>query len=529
MTSETTELERLERAYQRALSELQDTQRLANIGSWSWDPRRDEASWSAQIFQIFGRDPSLGPPTSAEMLECVHPEDRERVRASVQAFGDEPELTVDCRILAEGGVERAVRAIGRADPARGGWYLGTVQDVTEQHRAHRERLELLDASARAESANRAKSELLTRISHELRTPLNTIIGFGQLLELEPLGPRERDNVRSLLQAARQLLEQVSAVLDVANIDAGQISVACEPVLLNDTVQYVVALVAPLARERDIRLIVNAEGVPDDARVQADRNRLNQVLLNLLSNAIKYNRAGGHVDVSFELADNGRVRTSIADTGMGIQPDLLAKAFEPFERLGAELTEIEGTGLGLTLSKGLVEAMGGTIGVSSRYGHGTTFVVELAAAEPPRSEPQQPPGWGGEFPELAGHDGPRARILYIEDNVANLTLVQRILDRSPGVELIPAMQATIGLELAREHRLDLIVLDLHLPDMPGAEALTRLKEEHPDVPVVVLTADATEGVEQQVRQLGASEYLTKPLDVPRFLKILAASLNVRRGD
>ncbi len=292
----------------------------------------------------------------------------------------------------------------------------------------------------------------------------------------------------------------------------------------------IALAAPLARERDIRLNVNTEGFPHETRVLADRNRLNQVVLNLLSNAIKYNRTGGRVDVSFATTDGGRVRTSITDTGIGIQPDMLAKAFEPLERLGAELTEIEGTGLGLTLSSGLIQAMGGRIEVSSRRGVGTTFVVELAACDPPcASEPQMLPRDYEQPAELGDSNGLRSRILYIEDNIANLTLVERILDRYPAIELIPAMQATIGLELAREHRPDLIVLDLHLPDMPGTDALKRLKADHPDVPVIVLTADATEGVEQKLRRLGAADYLTKPLDVSHFLKVLATSLRVRRPD
>ncbi|MGA2925375.1 MAG: ATP-binding protein [Solirubrobacteraceae bacterium] len=514
---------RLQRELERARSDLEATQRLAKIGSWSWDPASGEATWSGQLYELFGRDPARGPATGAQLLDYVHAEDLDGVVAArAQACAGEPELELELRIVADDGVERPLRVIGRANPARAGSYAGTVEDVGERRRAHLERIELLDASARADSANRAKSELLAQMSHELRTPLNTIIGFGQLLELDPLGPRERDHVRLLLQAARQMLEQVDEVLDVANIEAGRIKVATEPVAVADAIRYVLTLLAPRARELEIRLSFDPSGPHEDAHVQGDRNRLNQVLLNLLSNAIKYNRRGGRVDVSYALTDPGRVRIAIADTGIGIQADLLATAFEPFARLGAELTEVEGTGLGLTLSKGLVEAMGGTIEISSRRGVGTTITVELAAVAPRRE--QQPLPTGDSLPELGDPAGQRWRILYIEDNVANLTLVQRILERYPAVELIPAMQATIGLELAREHLPDLIVLDLHLPDMPGPEALKRLREEHPDVPVVVLTADATDEMESCARQLGAADYLTKPLDVPRFVNALAANLN-----
>jgi len=389
----------------------------------------------------------------------------------------------------------------------------------------RDRLELLRASERAESANRAKSEFLARMSHELRSPLNTIIGFGQLLELEELGPRERDHVGLILKAARHLLDDINAVLDVANIEAGQITLSPEPVALADAVRYVFALVAPLARDCDVRLALHTDRLGDNGHVEADRNRLNQVVLNLLSNAIKYNRPGGRVDVSFAVTSTGRVRMSITDTGIGIEHDKLQRLFEPFERLGAERTEVEGTGLGLTLSRGLIEAMGGTIEVSSQPGSGTTFVVELAAGRPRSGHEKS--RREDELRKLGSSSGVRSRVLYIEDNVSNLALVERILDRHPGVELIPAMQATIGLELARQHRPDLIVLDLHLPDLSGAETLERLRAKHPEVPVVVLTADAREGQEAHVRRLGAAAYLTKPLDVHRFVDVLAAHLNPRR--
>ncbi len=366
------------------------------------------------------------------------------------------------------------------------------------------------------------------MSHELRTPLNTIIGFGQLLELEALGPRERHHVGLILKEARHLLELINAVVDVAKIEAGQITIVPEPIVLIESIRYVLALVAGLAHERDVSLELDTGGLAGEGRVHADRSRLNQVLLNVLANAIKYNRPGGRVDVSFALTSTGRVRTSIADTGIGIEPDRLQKLFDPFERLGAELTEVEGTGLGLTLSRGLIEAMGGTIEVSSQPGSGSTFVIELAASQRPSAETAQN-AHEAQLPALGSPHGMRSRIIYIEDNVSNLTLVARILDRHPGVELIPAMQAAIGLELAREHHPDLIVLDLHLPDMPGTEALKRLKADHPDVPVVVLTADAREGQEARVRQLGADDYLTKPLDVPRFVEALAAHLSAPDSD
>ena len=263
-----------------------------------------------------------------------------------------------------------------------------MQDVTRLRAVERA---LREQSERAESASRAKSEFLARMSHELRTPLNSIIGFSQLLELEGLDPRQSEHVAYVLKAGGHLLELINEVLELAKIEAGQTTLSPEPVALADTVRDALALVAPLAAEHDVALEINTDGLADDGHVHADRQRLEQVLLNVLSNAIKYNRAGGRVDVSFAVTETGRVRTTIADTGIGIQPDQLAKLFEPFERLGAEPTEIEGTGLGLALSKGLIEAMGGTIEVDSDPGTGTTVTIELAGAQRPAGEHEPEPG------------------------------------------------------------------------------------------------------------------------------------------
>ncbi len=523
-----TERKRVERAREQALADLQEAQRLARLGSWAWDPRTDKVSWSAQMYEIFGRDPMLGPATSEALLKYVDPEDREHVAAGyAQAFGGGPRFEVDYRIIAGDGAQRTVHASGHADPNHPGCYVGTVQDVTEQRRAERERIELLEASARAESANRAKSEFLARMSHELSTPLNSIIGFSQLVELDGLAPRQSEHVGYVLNAAGHLLALINEVLELARIEAGQMAISPEPVALADTIREVLALVAPLARDRDVMLRIDTAGLARDGHVHADRHRLKQVLLNLLSNAIKYNRPGGRVDVSFQITETSRVRTTIADTGIGIAHEQLDKLFEPFERLGAELTQVEGTGLGLALSKGLIEAMSGTIEVASEPGTGTAVTIELAGAQRPTSE-HQPGPHDRNLAELGGPEGKLQVILYIEDNLSNLTLVERILARYPAVELLPAMQGTIGVQLARDHRPDLIVLDLHLPDMPGIEVLKRLKADQPtrEIPVVVLTADASKGQAERVKDLGAVEYLTKPLDVPRFLEAIADNLAER---
>ncbi len=364
-----TERKRIERARERALADLQEAQRIAKLGSWSWDPSTRKASWSAQMYEIFGRDPALGAPSGEQSMSYVHPDDRERVDAAfARTVGGGPAFERELRMIAGDGVQRTVRVTGQADLTRSGCYLGTVQDITEQRQAEAERIELLETSARAESANRAKSEFLARMSHELRTPLNSIVGFTQLVELDGLTPRQREHIGYVLKAAGHLLALINEVLELERIEAGRMIISPEPVALANSVREALALVAPLARDRDVTLRSNTDGLAHDGHVHADCQRLKQVLLNLLANAIKYNRPGGRVDVSFAIADTGRVCTTIADTGIGIARDQLAKLFEPFERLGAERTDVEGTGLGLALSKGLIEAMGGTIEVDSTARH-----------------------------------------------------------------------------------------------------------------------------------------------------------------
>ena len=256
------------------------------------------------------------------------------------------------------------------------------RDITEHRRAERERVELLEARARAESANRAKSEFLARMSHELRTPLNAIIGFTQLVERDGLTPRQSEHTGYVLTAAGHLLELINEVLQLTTLETNHVTISPEPVSLSETVSEALALVGPQAREHGVALCTNTETLAHDRHVRADRQRLKRVWLNLLSNAIKYNRPGGRVDVSFAFTEGGRARTTIADTGIGIAPEQLAKLFEPFERLGAEHTEVEGTGLGLALSKRLIEALEGSIEISSEPGIGTVVTVELALASEP---------------------------------------------------------------------------------------------------------------------------------------------------
>jgi PAS domain S-box-containing protein len=393
------------------------------------------------------------------------------------------------------------------------YLLGISEDVTERKQAD---AQLRAARLEADRANLAKTEFLSRMSHELRTPLNAILGFSQLLQLDGLDPAQRENVDYIERGGHHLLDLINEILDISRIESGQMMLSPEPVDLGDVVREVVDLIRPLAAARRIQIDDRGDGC--GCHVLADRQRLTQVLLNLLSNAVKYNRDGGSVTVRCATADPGRVRISVADTGYGIPREYLDRVFQPFDRLGAERGPVEGTGMGLALSKGLVEAMGGTMAVDSRLDAGSTFSVELTLAEGPVQRYERTRRTRAPLP--AGGSAARL-VLQIEDNASNRRLVERIVDERPAVRLIEAATAEAGLALARKQLPDLILLDLHLPDMAGHEVLRHLRSypETRDLPVVVVSADATKGQIASLIALGAWGYLTKPLDVAEFLAML----------
>jgi PAS domain S-box-containing protein len=393
------------------------------------------------------------------------------------------------------------------------YVVAVVRDITERKRAE-ERAREQDE---AERTNRAKSEFLSHMSHELRTPLHAILGFTQLLETEGQSPADAESVEQIARAGNHLLGLINEVLDLARIEADKREFTPEPVQVRETLQEALSLVKPLAAERRVRLEPLA-GDPD-CEVLSSARRFRQVILNLLSNAVKFNREGGAVTVSWEKIGDC-LRIKVADTGRGISAGNLAKLFVPFERLGDTVSE--GAGLGLSLSKDLIEAMGGRIGVESVPGQGTTFWVELPLA------PARPATTALDAPPPAVAEGPRCTaprtLLYVEDNLSNLRLVERILDRRPEVKLISAMQGRTGLELARQHQPDLLMLDLHLPDLPGEEILRQLRADPrtAQLPIVMISADATSTKIERLRAAGASDYLTKPIDVRRFLALVDAT-------
>lgn len=384
--------------------------------------------------------------------------------------------------------------------------------------------DLRQAQEAAEQANRSKSEFLSRMSHELRTPLNAVLGFGQLLEMDDLRPEQRDAVAHILKAGQHLLQLINEVLDITRVETGNIALSPEAVLAGDLLEESIDLLRPLADQRGIQVVADRSG-GWERHVFADRQRAKQVILNLLSNAVKYNRLRGTVAVSCVVVGDGRAQLRVSDTGPGIRPEHLEMVFLPFERIGAEHSDVEGTGIGLALSRHLAEAMGGNLGIESTPGAGSTFWLELPLVENPV----------GRYERLHAEDAPvkpvvtpeRRTILHIEDNLSNVKLVERVLAQRPEVEVVAAMQGRLGVELAREHRPLLVLLDLHLPDMSGEAVLERLRDDPitASTPVVIVSADATPGQVQRLLAAGAAAYLTKPIDVRELLRLLDDALAV----
>jgi PAS domain S-box-containing protein len=454
-----------------------------------------------------------------DRLPLVHPDDRER---TVQAFASllqgGPPMQLRYRMShAEGrwvSLETHARTMTDAHGRPSG-AVAITRDITERIALEQA---LIRAKEEAERANQAKSEYLSRMSHELRTPLNAILGFAQLLEMDELNNEQRDSLGHILSGARHLLALINEVLDIAAIEAGRLSLSLESLAVADVAAEAVGLIRPLADQHHI-LLASPER-PCDEHVLGDRQRLKQVLLNLLSNAVKYNRAGGSVHLSWEPVAGGRLQIKVTDTGLGIPPEALERLFVPFDRLGSERTAVEGSGLGLPLTKRLAEAMGGTLGLATTVGQGSTFWVELPLAEVSvqhlrRNEPLPPQGRpAGEPPALT--------VLYIEDDPSNLQLVERVLRRRPGVRLISAMRPQLGLDLAGQYHPDLVLLDLDLPDMSGEDVLRRLRADPStaQVRVVILSgADAGPGLFTRLLDKGVRTFLTKPLDAKALLAVL----------
>jgi len=472
------------------------------------------------------RDELIGAPFKGYFT------DPERAEASIHRVLSEKKLTdYELTARARDGKETVVSYNATTFYDRDRKLQGVVaaaRDVTERKRLDQvlqeTNVELERAKIAAEKANLAKSDFLSSMSHELRSPLNAILGFAQLMESDspPQTQSQKESTAQILRAGWHLLTLINEILDLAKVESGQVPLSTEPVSLTDVLLECHGMIEPQAQLQGIALAFPGRGIQNFVR--ADRTRLKQVLINLLSNAVKYNSKPGRVEVDCSANVPGRMRVSIRDTGAGLHPDQLDQLFQAFNRLGQEAGGQEGTGIGLVVAKRLVELMGGTIGVESTVGTGSTFWFELASAPEPSlcaSEIDAP---------VSAHSQAKDSIrthtlLYVEDNPANLKLVEQIMNRHPHMHLLTAVNGTLGIELARDLRPEVILMDINLPGINGFEALRILRAEPltAHIPVIAISANAMPRDITKGEAAGFFRYLTKPIRVDEFLEAIGKAL------
>ena len=384
--------------------------------------------------------------------------------------------------------------------------------------------ELNEAMAAAEKANRAKTDFLSGMSHELRTPLNAILGFAQLMESGSPSPTpsQKRNLDQILKAGWYLLELINEILDLALIESGKVTLSREPVSLVEVMLECRAMIEPQAQKRGIGMTFPRFEIP--YFVKADRTRVKQVLINLLFNAIKYNKPGGAVAVECTLSPPDSIRISVRDTGAGLAPEQLAQLFQPFNRLGKEAGAEEGTGIGLVVTKRLVELMGGAIGADSAVGVGSVFWIELSLTSAPQLAVREAERAALVRPQVP--DGtPLRTLLYVEDNPANLELVEQLIARRPDLRLLSAADGNLGIEFARAYQPEVILMDINLPGISGIEAMKILRADPSTahIPIIALSANAVPRDIEKGLEAGFFNYLTKPIKVNQFMDALDVAL------
>jgi PAS domain S-box-containing protein len=405
------------------------------------------------------------------------------------------------------------------------YFTGFLRDVTLRKRVETERNE---AWGVAEKANQAKTEFLSSMSHELRTPLNAILGFAQLIESGSPAPTslQQQSLSQILTAGWYLLELINEILDLALIESGSATLSREPVSLIEVMHECRAMIEPQASKRGISMAFPRFDISYYAN--ADRTRLKQVLINLLFNAIKYNKPCGEVFVDYAVSQPNLIRISIHDTGAGLLPEQLAQLFQPFNRLGREHGAEEGTGIGLVVTKRLVDLMGGTIGVESTVGVGTVFWVEFGLTIAPRLADLESDLMMRVPPPLP-EGTPQRTVLYVEDNPANLELVEQLIARRPDLHLLSAADGNLGIEFARAYKPEVILMDINLPGISGLDAMKILRSDPSTsyIPIIALSANAVPRDIEKGLQAGFYNYITKPIKVTQFMDTLDAALNFSR--
>ncbi|MBI3774110.1 MAG: response regulator [Gammaproteobacteria bacterium] len=505
---------------------VSDAQRIAHLGHWSWDLHSNAERWSAEQARIFGFEANELTISHEKFIEAIHPGDRETVATAIQtALNGKNSYRVECRIRQVAGALRHVVYVGEVERGAGGTPLrmvGIVLDVTERKRVE---LEIIAAKEEAMRANRAKSEFLSSMSHELRTPLNAVLGFAQLLGYDQqLTAQHQATVTKIRTAGEHLLNLINDVLDLSRIETGHVNLSMEPVALDPLIDECRILTQALADKRGLHFVASQCGA--GVYVQVDRTRLKQVLVNLLSNAVKYNCEGGEIELSYTLHD-GSVCISVRDTGKGLSADQQAHLFQSFNRLGQERGEIEGTGIGLVITKRLVELMQGELTFRSSVDVGTVFSIELLTVPTPQAAEEKVQA----VAEQMQHAAPPVKfsLLCVEDNPVNMTLVQALVKKIwPQSSFVGAGSAEAGLDIAFKQNFDVILMDINLPGMDGYAALDYLKADMrtAHVPVLALTANAMREDVQRGKDAGFAAYLTKPFDMGLLIDTVSALLAQR---
>lgn len=492
----------------------------AGDGIWDWDMRTGAMPLSGHYEAMLGYQKGDLEPTINAWINSVHPEDLPRVQQNLESYltGKLDSYVVELRLHCMDDSYKWVLCRGTVvardrdgKPVR---MIGIHSDITERKIVEQA---LVQASEEANRANQAKSEFLSSMSHELRTPMNAILGFGQLLEYdEGLNAEQHDNIKEILHAGEHLLQLINEVLDLSKIESGRIDLSLEPVDISSILDETLSLVTTIAERKNI--IISHSNI-QGAVVRADRTRLKQTLLNLLTNAIKYNRPNGTVHVDVRKSGTDMMQIRVADTGHGIPAARLHELFQPFNRLGAENSGIEGSGIGLTITRRIVEMMGGKVGVDSEEGVGSTFWIELPLEDAMLDLSQSFNNSNNPMPEE--NELKSSTILYIEDNPSNLRLMSQILGKRKHINLLTAHTPELGIELARARLPDLILLDINMPGMNGYQVLDMIRQldELKAIPVIAVTANAMPRDIERGIAAGFDNYLTKPIDIIKLFLIL----------
>lgn len=406
------------------------------------------------------------------------------------------------------------------------YYIALTEDITQRKEAE---TKIRNAQEKAEKASRAKSEFLSHMSHELRTPLNAILGFAQLLSLDPkknLPPKQKESVEQIRIAGNHLLELINEVLDLTRIETGSLKVFNENTDVSKLLDKLLPVVERMALKKDIH-IRNQLSETGPLSVFADSTRLKQALINLMTNAIKYNKEGGEVFIRGETTDDHRVKIHVIDTGPGIEAEKQHVLFEPFERLGAENSGIEGTGIGLSITQKMVELMNGSVSLKSEVGKGSCFTIELPAGMAPTPVSQGSSSNKISLSDLTNGDQNHQTLLYIEDNISNLNLVKKYIEGFTSFQFLASQNPIDGVTAARQHQPALILMDINLPEMDGIQTFKELQkyDETKSIPVIAVSANAMDHDIKSALDAGFKKYMTKPLDLPSLVETIHTTLKI----